>query len=196
MNTTKFNNTLEKLINSSFFFNLNGAKSVKSLKNFSYIIAFFALMFIVAYVYKWTQISNGNMSSFKLIFNDINILPLNNQYKFVFGVVSTLEIIKLLLGSLLFFQLGKFFHSLDLENPFKNIVSKHYIIRTLAISILFFVIDAVAILYLNMFEDALGLTSSLRLFHFEYLFIVYFLYVFTIIFKRGVDLHNEIDLVI
>jgi hypothetical protein len=36
----------------------------------------------------------------------------------------------------------------------------------------------------------------MRLFHFEYLFIAYFLNVFAQIFKRGVDLNNEIDLVI
>jgi len=161
MNTSNFNNRLEKLLSSSFFFNLGGTKSLKSLKAFSYIIAFFALMFVAAYIYKWSVIPNGQTTWFKLVFNDINILPLYTQYKFVFTMVSILDILKLF-----------------------------------AIALVFFIVDTISILYLHFFEEALGLNRSLRLFHFEYLFIVYFLFVFANIFKRGVDLNNEIDLVI
>ncbi len=196
MNTSNFNNRLEKLLSSSFFFNLGGTKSLKSLKAFSYIIAFFALMFVAAYIYKWSAIPNGQTTWFKLVFNDINILPLYTQYKLVFTIVSILEILKLLLAALLFFQLAKFFQSLNPDDPFKNIDSKYYILRVFAIAVVFFIVDTISILYLHFFEEALGMNRSLRLFHFEYLFIVYFLFVFANIFKRGVDLNNEIDLVI
>jgi len=67
---------------------------------------------------------------------------------------------------------------------------------TFSLDILFFVIDAISLLHLAYFQNSLPLESSFEVFRFEYLFLAYFLYVFAAIFKRGVDLNNELDSVI
>ncbi len=67
---------------------------------------------------------------------------------------------------------------------------------TFSLDILFFVIDAISLLHLAYFQNSLPLESSFEVFRFDYIFLDYFIYVFAAIFKRGVDLNNELDSVI
>ena len=83
---------------------------------------------------------------------------------------------------------------MDISEPFKNIKSKDYLAAVAVLSILFFSVDAISMMHLAYFQDLLS--TKVRIFHFEYLFLAYFINVFAVIFKRGVDLNNEIDLVI
>lgn len=90
----------------------------------------------------------------------------------------------------------KFTGSIDLSDPFQNLQSKTFLNKVVACSIGFFIVDAIGTLHLNYALEEIQPDLKIRLFHFEYLFIVYFLNVFAVIFNRGVDLKNEIDLVI
>lgn len=196
MNTSssKLMSGIEKFLMQTRLFNLNNARSIDSLRNLSYIIGIFALLFIPAYLYKWFYIENAQF--FKLVFSDTNILPLYQSSPIGFACISVCEIIKLAISGYLMIRLAKFFASLNKVNPFKNIVSKQHLLSVATLSILFFIVDAIASVQLYYLQDLLNKASAMRLFHFEYLFIAYFLNVFAQIFKRGVDLNNEIDLVI
>jgi hypothetical protein len=185
---------VEKFLTQTRLFNLNNSRSIDSLRNLSYIIGIFALIFIPAYIYKWINVQDFQF--FKLVFTDTNILPLYQSSPIGFICISVYEILKLAIAAYLMVQLAKFFGSLDKENPFKNIASKQYLLSVAFLSIAFFVVDTIGSIHLYYLQDILNKASAMRLFHFEYLFIAYFMNVFAQIFKRGVDLNNEIDLVI
>jgi hypothetical protein len=87
-------------------------------------------------------------------------------------------------------------NAVDIKEPFKNVKSKDYLFSVAILSSVFFTVDAISMMHLAYFQDSLPIEGSLRIFHFEYLFLAYFINVFAVIFKRGVDLKNEIDLVI
>jgi hypothetical protein len=196
MNTssTKQLSAVEKFLTQTRLFNLNNSRSIDSLRNLSYIIGLFAFLFIPAYIYKWVNIDQ--VQFFKLVFTDTNIQPLYQSSPLSFTCISIYEILKLAIAGYLMIRLAKFFASLDKENPFQNIASKQHLLSVAMLSILFFVVDAIASIHLYYVQDLFNKASAMRLFHFEYLFIAYFLNVFAQIFKRGVDLNNEIDLVI
>ncbi len=185
---------VETFLTQTKLFNLNNSRSIDSLRNLSYIIGIFAFMFIPAYLYKWYNASE--LQFFKLVFSDTNILPLYKSAPLGFISISIYEILKLLIAGYLMIRLAKFFGSLDKFNPFKNLDSKAHLLSVALLSIVFFILDAVSTIHLYYLQDILNKASAMRLFHFEYLFIAYFLNVFAQIFKRGVDLNNEIDLVI
>ena len=185
---------VEKFLSQTKLFNPNNARSIDSLRNLSFIIGIFAFMFIPACIYKWYNASE--LQFFKLVFSDTNILPLYKTAPIGFFCISVYEILKLAIAGYLMIRLAKFFGSLDKFNPFKNLDSKAHLLSVALLSIAFFLVDAISSMHLYYLQDMLNKASAMRLFHFEYLFIAYFLNVFAQIFKRGVDLNNEIDLVI
>lgn len=177
------------------YVNIDPVKFIQTLKALSKVFFIFSLLFIVAYVIKFFKIEEGT-KHFKLVLSDIDILPLlkSNYATFIFLVIY--EVIKISVIATLFFYFIKFLNAIDISEPFKNVKSKDYLFSVAILSSIFFTVDAISMMHLAYFQDSLPIEGSLRIFHFEYLFLAYFLNVFAVIFKRGVDLNNEIDLVI
>jgi hypothetical protein len=153
-------------------------------------------MFIGVYIFKFIKIDLGSTKHFKLRLSDINILPLYKSNYTTFVFLVGYEVIKIAVIATLFFYFIKFLNAVDIKEPFKNVKSKDYLFSVAILSSVFFTVDAISMMHLAYFQDSLPIEGSLRIFHFEYLFLAYFINVFAVIFKRGVDLKNEIDLVI
>lgn len=185
-----------KLSNPKGIFNVEHKRAIGSLTAISRVVFVFALLFLGAYFYKLFNLDPATTNHFKLVISDLNILPLYTANRTVFVWMVIYEVLRLLTISVFFFYLSKFLTSLDIADPFKNIRSKEYIVLLAFLSMLFFVVDALGTVHLYYYEDLLAPHNSIRLFHFEYLFLAYFINMFAFIFKRGVDLNNEIDLVI
>ncbi len=178
------------------FFQLKPHQTMASLINFSRIFFAFSILFLGAYLFKLFNIHSDAIKHFNLVFAKINILPLysNNLIGFIF--IAAYEAIKITLVAITLFYFTKFLKSLDISDPFKNFESKKYIQRVALLSMIFFAIDALSAIHLNYYESLLSEGTPIHIFHFEYLFLAYFINVFAVIFNRGVDLKNEIDLVI
>jgi len=180
----------------SSYVNIDPVKFIQTLKAFSKVFFIFSLMFIGAYIFKFIKIEEETTKHFKLILSDINILPLYKSNNTTFIFLVGYEVIKIALIATLFFYFIKFLNVVDIKEPFKNVKSKDYLFSVAILSSVFFTVDAIGMMHLAYFQDSLLIEGSLRIFHFEYLFLAYFINVFAVIFKRGVDLNNEIDLVI
>ena len=178
------------------YVNIDPVKFIQTLKAFSKVFFIFSLMFVGAYIFKFFKIDVETTKHFKLILADVNIFPLYKSYYTTFIFLITYEVIKISLIAAIFFYFIKFLNSMDINNPFKNIISKDYLFSVAIISSVFFTVDAISMMHLAYFQDLLPIEGNLRIFHFEYLFLAFFINVFAVIFKRGVDLNNELDSVI
>ena len=146
-------------------------------------------------IVKAFQINDGTLH-FRLVISNIDILPLFKNHFVTFVCLVAYEVVKLLVAAILFYYFIQFLNSLDKHDPFKHAKSRSYIMIVATCSIIFFSVDAIGMMHLAYVQNELLLKESLRIFHFEYLFIAYFLNVFAFVFKRGVDLNDEIELVI
>lgn len=176
------------------YVNIDPVKFIQTLNAFSKVFFIFSLMFLGAFIFKLFKIEDDTVKHFKLILSDIDILPLYKSSFVTFVFISLYEVIKISLVAVTFFYFIKFLNSMDIKEPFKNIKSKNNLSAVAVLSIVFFSVDAISMMHLAYFQDLL--VGKVRIFHFEYLFLAYFINVFAVIFKRGVDLNNEIDLVI
>jgi len=181
---------------SYLFFNMDSHKTINSLKTFSKIFLIFSLAFIAGYIYKISNIDLEKTTSFRLILSDTDILPLykNDMKNFIF--ISIYEMLRMILLTSILWYFYKFLASVNIADPFENIISKIHINRVANLSTVFFFIDFVGSMHLKYISNELGIDVYITTFNFEYLFIVYFISVFSVIFSRGIDLKNEIDLVI
>lgn len=172
-------------------------KRIQSLQTFSMLIALFSACMIPAILVKMFLAYQGSANHIKLIISNhgIDLLPLYTKNLFAFVCLNTYEMIKFGIISYTFYNLYLFLKSLDMANPFKFIKSKQYISAVSFCSGLFFVVDAIGAFHLNYYQSLLGI-EHVRIFHFEFLFIAYFLRTFAYIFNRGVDLNNELEQVI
>ena len=173
-------------------FNITPAQSIGSLKNYATIFFIAALLFLGAFIYKFCMLNPDVNQHFNLPISQIDLLPLYSSNYAGFLSIGIYEALRITCLAGLFFYFAKFIKSLDIAEPFKNLNSKKHLSKVLLCSMVFFVIDAIGTMHLNYLMEHL----HIRLFHFEYLFMVYFLNVFAVIFNRGIDLNNEIDLVI
>ncbi|MFM9945257.1 MAG: DUF2975 domain-containing protein [Bacteroidia bacterium] len=177
------------------FFKIESTRSLQSLQNFSRIFFIFSVGFIAAFIYKLLLIKSGTVKSFKLPILELDILPLYTQNFTGFIFLSVYEILKFITLAFVFFYFMKFIKTIDINEPFKNLKSKNHLSKVSNLCYAFFIIDAIGTLHAAQYTVFLS-NIPFALFHFQYLFIAYFVHVFAIIYKRGVDLNNEIDLVI
>lgn len=186
---------LRKITEGSGFINRKPEQAIKSLKSISQVIYIFGIFFLLAFAYKLIIVSTG-INHFKTLLTSIDILPLYAMNGVHFFCLAGYDILKLVIIILTFFYFTKFLGSIEISDLFGNLKSRNLILYVAALSIAFFMVDVISILHLSYVEDILKLKNHIRLFNFEYLMLAYFINVFAFIFKRGVDLKNEIDLVI
>ncbi|MBX7206163.1 MAG: DUF2975 domain-containing protein [Bacteroidia bacterium] len=185
----------EKLNKMNGMFNLKHEKSIDSLIAISRVVFAFTLLFVGAFLYKLFTI-NPDTNHFRQVLSGVNILPLYKEHFTAFLCMCVYDVLRLLLIGAVMFFFTAFLKSLDRTDPFKNLKSKEHITLVAFFALLFFVADGVGSIHLSYFEELLTPGANIRIFHFEYLMLAYFLNVFAFIFKKGVDLNNEIDLVI
>lgn len=178
------------------FFKVDPVNVMKSLKNLSLLFCIFSVLFLAAFIFKIVNIKDESTQNLRLIFDNINILPLYKVSLADFLCIAAYEIVKICIIVLAFWYFFNFLKRIDINEPFKNIKSREYISKVTVLAYLFFFMDFVSTLHLSHFINLLNIKPHFGSFHFEYLFLAYFLQVFAVIFKRGVDLNNEIDLVI
>jgi hypothetical protein len=189
---------IERIKNGNRLMNMDQTKAKESLIAISKVVFAFSLLFIGAFVFKLFNLSSESTKHFKLVISNsgLDILPLYKSSIIHFICIITYEIIKLLVVAVAFLYFIKFLKSIDIADPFKNVASKEHIVFIASLSYIFFAIDALSAIHLNYIHDMIVGSDSLRLFNFEFLFMAYFINVFAFVFKKGVDLKNEIDLVI
>lgn len=185
----------EKLNKMNGMFNLKHEKSIDSLIAISRVVFVFTLLFLGAFFYKLFTITSDT-NHFRQVLSGVDILPLYKEHFSAFICMCVYDVLRLLLIGAVMFFFTAFLKSLDRTDPFKNLKSKEHITLVAFFALLFFVADGVGSIHLNYFEELLAPGANIRMFHFEYLMLAYFLNVFAFIFKKGVDLNNEIDLVI
>lgn len=196
METNKSKTSLaEKLNGMNGIFNLKHEKSIDSLIAISRVVFAFTLLFLGAFFYKLFTI-NPDTNHFRQVLSGVNILPLYKEHFTTFMCMCVHDVLRLLLIGMVMFYFTAFLKSLDRKDPFRNLKSKEHITLVAFFALLFFVADGLGSIHLSYYEELLTPGATIRIFHFEYLMLAYFLNVFAFIFKKGVDLNNEIDLVI
>ena len=189
---------LHGIIQKINIFNLDYNRVIDSLRAISRVTFAFFIIIIATLFVQLLRIDSGNVQHFKLLLPNagVDILPLYKTHFTGFVFLVLYELAKVAILSFMFLCFFRFLNTLDWENPFKNPISKTHILRVAYMSTLFFAVDTIGSIHLRYFEEALGLANQLRLFHVEFLLLMYFINVFAFIFKKGVDLNNEIELVI
>lgn len=177
-------------------FSVNPEQSIKSLTALSRVVMIAAIVFTVTFLYFVIRAITGGVQHFKLPLSGFEIMPLYNSKELSFYLICIYEILKLSTIAVAFYFFFKFSRSIDYSNPFHKIESKAYINSFATMSIIFFCLDVVSSIHLNYFSDLLGYGDSIRYFHWEYLLLTYFINVFAYFFRLGVNMKNELDLVI
>jgi len=196
--TSKKNNFSNKWVERfrlNSFFNISPEKAIDSLKAISKIIFVFIFIFMATWFFKLYNIEDTTTKHFRLIISNTDILPLYKADLTTFIFLVVYEFLKMITMAFTFFFFIKFLNSLDINDPFKNNVSADHLNKVAVLSIVFFMVDAINSMHWIWF-DIFPDKTTIQIFHFEYLFLAYFINVFSVVFKRGVDLNNEIDLVI
>lgn len=189
--------TFNTFINPTLNFRMDLKKNIASLKAISTVVFLFSPLFIAGFIYKLTALNSSMIKHFKLPISRIDALPIFKTSPLNFGFMVGYEILELIIIGFVFWYLLSFLRSIEPENPFKNIRSAKLIRIVARLSLVFFIVNTAANMHFSFYLTLDSVNASIiSNFHFEYLLITYFLYVFAILFKRGVDMHSEMDLVI
>ncbi|MBI3234500.1 MAG: DUF2975 domain-containing protein [Bacteroidetes bacterium] len=189
-----------KTIKNSFnFFDLifkssDPKKYKDSLTAFSRIFSVAAIVFAATILFKAFNISDAK--HFQLPILKVDILPLYGDKFIHFVVLVGYELIKFFVLTFLFWFFAKFLKSIDMTSPFKNEKSVPLINMVANLSLIFFAVDALSCIHIYYVAGEMLKLGSFRLFNFEYLFIAYFVNVFAMIYKNGIELKQDNDLVV
>lgn len=173
---------------------INPERMVKSISTLSQIVAVFAVLYLGAFYYK--IFTTDNLGSNLKLTNGFKLGWLYQLGALQFSVAVIFESLRLLLIATAFVYLYRFIKSLDIEDPFANIDSKKYINRVALLSAIFFLADTAGAIQIKFLAEANALPEKVSIFHFEYLFLMYFIHIFAALFSKGVDLKNEINMVV
>lgn len=191
---TQLQKTKNKLIESFQLENMFKPNRIKSVRAIFGILLIFLILAAVATIAKLFKIENE--LRYPLFSNGIDVLSAYKTNLTLFSAIISLEFIHLSIGALLAFYFLQFLKSIDLNEPFKNLSSKIYISTVAKLGVLLFLVDFINRLLLQQMESVASNLQKVSLINIEYLILVDLLFVFAIIFSRGIDLKNEIDLVV
>lgn len=189
--------SLHRLLTNNKIVNTNIERLLTSLSMVSIIGVIFTVAYLGVFLYKLVMVSMNGGTTFNLPITGENLMKVYTAADMSFYMIAGYEAIKLALIGGMAFYFWKFAISIDNSNPFSNPLSRNHISAVATLSLLFFPLDVISTLHLS-YGGSLNVpdTSTLGFFHWEYLFGAYFVNVFAIIFRRGSDLNNEMDLVI
>ena len=132
-----------------------------------------------------------------LFTNKIDILPAYKTNFTLFSAIVSIEFLHLITGALMAYFFLQFLRSIDLKDPFKNVKSKFHISIVAKLSVLLLFLDfANRNLIQTMSYENGNSSQIISLFNIEYFILLDLLFVFAIIFRYGIDLKNEMDLVV
>lgn len=191
---TQLQKTKNKLIESFQLENMFKPNRIKSVRAIFGILLIFLILAAVATIAKLFKIENE--LRYPLFSNGIDVLSAYKTNLTLFSAIISLEFIHLSIGALLAYYFLQFLKSIDLNEPFKNLSSKIYISTVAKLGVLLFLVDFINRLLLQQMESVASNLQKVSLINIEYLILVDLLFVFAIIFSRGIDLKNEIDLVV
>lgn len=186
--------TKNKLIESFQLENMFKPNRIKSVRAIFGILLIFLILAAVATIAKLIKIENE--IRYPLFSNGIDVLSAYKTNLTLFSAIISLEFIHLSIGALLAYYFLQFLKSIDLNEPFKNLSSKIYISTVSKLGVLLFLVDFINRLLMQQMESVASNLQKVSLINIEYLILVDLLFVFAIIFSRGIDLKNEIDLVV
>lgn len=172
--------------------NLFRSSNFKNFRTYSIFIPFFLLL-PLAYLLR-DLFRMGQADTLVLKRLNLDILPLHEMNSPLFITVVGLEIVLLLSAVFMSVYFILFVRSIDIEDPFKNERSKTYITRVAVLGVFILLLDLIIRLALQYMET--GQAGSISLLNFEYIIMVNFILFFATLFKKGVDLKNEINLVV
>jgi len=136
----------------------------------------------------------GTLTKFPLFSNGIDVLPACQSSKSLFYAIVSIEFIHIAFGALMAYFFYEFLKSIDLKDPFKNLKSKKYISIAAKLGMAVFLADFINRLLLQYMVNETALKISIL--NVQYFILVDIIFVFALIFIRGIDLKNEIDLVV
>ncbi len=191
---TQLQKTKNKLIESFQLENMFKPNRIKSVRAIFGILLIFLILAAVATIAKLIKIENE--IRYPLFSNGIDVLSAYKTNLTLFSAIISLEFIHLSIGALLAYYFLQFLKSIDLNEPFKNLSSKIYISTVAKLGVLLFLVDFINRLLMQQMESVASNLQKVSLINIEYLILVDLLFVFAIIFSRGIDLKNEIDLVV
>ncbi len=172
--------------------NLFRTSNFKNFRTYSVFIPFFLLLPLAYLLRDLFRMGQANTLVLRRL--NIDILSLHETNSPLFSAVVILEVILLLTAVIMSIYFILFVRSIDIEDPFKNELSKTYITRVALIGIFILLFDLIIRLALQYMET--GQKSAIGVLNFEYIIMVNFILFFATLFKKGVDLKNEINLVV
>lgn len=194
---TRFFEKLKRFLFNNKIVNTDIERLLTSLSIFSMLCAVITLFYLGGFLYKLLLVPLQGASELQLPITGENLLQAYSANDISFYFIAAYEILKLALVGSMAFYFWKFAVSIDNKNPFRNPLSRNYIGAVATLALLFFPLEIVSTLHLN-YNGSLNVpqTSTIGLFHWEYLLGAYFVNVFAIVYRRGADLNNEMNLVI
>jgi hypothetical protein len=138
----------------------------------------------------------GTLTKFPLFSNGIDVLSAYQTNLTLFSGIISIEVLHLATGALMAYYFLQFLKSINLNEPFKNLSSKIYMSKVAKLGVLLFIVDFINRLLLQRMESVVSNSQYVSLVNVEYFILVDIIFVFALIFIRGIDLKNEIDLVV
>lgn len=172
-------------------FKPNRIKSVSAIFGILTIFLFFTAG---ATIFKLSKIESSRV--YTLFSNGIDVSSAYQTNLTLFSAIISIEFLHLVTGGFMAFYFLQFLKSIDLNDPFKNLKSKTYISLVAKLGVLLFTIDFINRLLLQRMETVVNQVENVILLNVEYFILVDLLFVFAIVFIRGIDLKNEMDLVV
>lgn len=188
--------SLHRLLTNNKIVNTNIERLLTSLSMLSIIRVIFTVAFLVVFLYKLILLPIQGATAFRLPITGKDLMQAYSAADMSFYIIAGYEAIKLILIGGMAFYFWKFSNSINNSNPFSNPLSRNHISAVATLALMFFPLDVISTLHLSYGGLNEPNSSKLGFFHWEYLFGAYFINVFAIIFRRGSDLNNEMDLVI
>lgn len=187
---------LVQFLSGSRFFKADPARILQSLKAITGVVLIFSAFFAIALLFKALALKFGKFTL--PTDSSIDIFQIWQADKLSFWCLVGYEFLKLTLIGTFFYLFRKFLNSIDPAKPFGSQIAASYISATAAIGMLYFAIDFAGRLHLNfLLEGSKSASIDLpSLLNWQLLFITYFVYVFAFLYRSGVEMNEELELVI
>lgn len=192
-------------------YQINFAYMLKNAAGISKFLSFYGIWALLSYVYFLFFARETISNNFFLNYvSATDLLPIKEYSLVLFNSLIAIEFLQLILHSVGFWYLYRFIKSLDPVNPFNNPKSKANISKVAWIIQGFFLLKIIfPLVFQQIPPEILSATTRSaysnelvmsrfpgHFVNFYYIIIMFFTAIFSQIFKRGINIHNELEEVI
>lgn len=177
------------------FLNTPLKNMLNSLSYVAVVTFFFSVLFALAFIYELIKIHFEIPGNFRLVTGNADILSLWGKSPGQFYFISGIELLMIITICAFFYFFWQFTKNIDQTKPFQNPKAAGFLGAVATLAIVFFLLDTAERVVIN-FAGIKGAAGTVGYFHFQYLFLAYFINVFAIVYRNGLELKEEMDLVV